>query len=119
MNVKTSTLSAGHRVRGRHECRTLDETQDLLLHTEPRASHSFDRRRRSGQLDIGRVLTTEQVQQQFAWRPGDEGRRLPPPCSNGLSGPCPLKFESCAAQSPCEEPRPATDVAPKGPVHRL
>lgn len=88
----------------------------LLLHAEPRASHGFDRRIRPADLDMCRALPTEEVEQQFAWRSGDAGSRLPPPCSNGLSGPRPVKLETCAAQSPREEPGRETDVAPQSLV---
>jgi hypothetical protein len=64
-----------------------------------------------------RALSAEEVEQQLAWRSGDAGSRFPPPCSNGLSGPRPLKLKTCAAQSPREEPGRATDVAPKGLIH--
>src|SRR5260221_5933877 len=64
-----------------------------------------------------RALPTEEVEQQLAWRSGDTGSRFSPPCSNGLSGPRPLKLETCAAQSSREEPGRAADVAPKGLVH--
>ena len=59
----------------------------------------------------------EEVEQQLAWRSGDAGRGFPSPCSDGLSGPCPVKLETCAAQSPREEPGRASDVAPKGLIH--
>ena len=90
-----------------------------LLHAEPRASHRFDRRGRPAHLDMCRALPPEEVEQQLARRSGDKGGRFAPPCSNGLSGPRPLKLKSCTAQSPCEEPGRATDVAPQGLVHRM
>lgn len=89
----------------------------MLLHAEPRASHGFDCRSRPADLDMCRVLPAEEVEQQFAWRPGDAGSGFPSPCANGLSGPCPLELESCAAQSPREEPGRASDVAPEGFIH--
>ena len=66
-----------------------------------------------------RALPAEEVEQQLAWRSGDAGSRFPSPCPEGLSGPCPLKLESCAVQSPREEPAPAADVAPQGLVHGM
>ena len=88
----------------------------VRLHAEPCASHGFDCRIRPAHLDLCRALPTEKVEQHFAWRSGDAGSRLPPPCSNGLSGPRPVKLETCAAQSPREKPGPETDVAPQGLV---
>jgi hypothetical protein len=88
----------------------------LLLHAEPCPSHGFDRRRGTAHLDMCRALPTEEVEQQLAGRSGDPGTRFPAPCSNGLSGPRPLKLKFCAAQPPREKPWRATDVAPKGLV---
>lgn len=88
----------------------------LLLHAEPRASHGFDRRIRPTHLDLCRDLPTEEVEQHFAWRSGDAGSRFPPPRSNGLSSPRPLKLQTCAVQSPREKPGRETDVAPQGLV---
>src|SRR6266540_6331919 len=66
-----------------------------------------------------RALPTEEVEQQLTGRSDDAGCRFPPPCSDGPSGPRPLEFETCAAQSPREEPGRAVDVAPKRLVHRM
>ena len=71
----------------------------------------------SAHLDLCRALPAEEVEQQFTRRSGDAGSGFPLPCPDGLSGPCPVKLESCAVQSPREEPRRATDVAPQGHVH--
>src|SRR5215470_20104700 len=68
---------------------------------------------------MGRALPAEQVEQQLARRSGDAGGGFPPPCPDGPAGPRPLKLKTCAAQPPREEPAPATDVAPKGLVHRM
>ena len=89
----------------------------LLLHAEPRASHGFDRRSRPAHLDVGRALPPEEVEQELAWRSGDAGGRLPPPCPDGLSSPGPLELKTCTAQSPRQEPASAADVAPQGLVH--
>ena len=82
-------------------------------------SHRFDRRSRPADLDMCNVLPPEEVEQQLAWRSRDAGSGLPSACPYGSSGPFPLKFESCTAQSPSEEPRRLTDVAPEGLVHRM
>jgi hypothetical protein len=39
-------------------------------------------------------MPAEEVEQQFAGRPGDAGDRFASPNPNGLRGPCPLKLES-------------------------
>jgi hypothetical protein len=44
------------------------------------------------------ALPAEEVEQQFAWGSGDAGRGFPSPGPDGLSGPRPLKLESCAVQ---------------------
>jgi hypothetical protein len=88
-----------------------------VLHAESCALHGFNRRIRSAHLDMCCALSAEKVEQQFARRSGDAGSGFASPCPDGLSGPCPLKLESCAVQSPREEPGRAADVAPKGHVH--
>ena len=97
----------------------LDEGMGLRLHAESCASHGFDRPVRSAHLDMCCALPAEEVEQQLAWRSGDAGSRFPSPCPDGLSGPCPLKLESCAVQSPREEPAPSADVAPQGLVQGM
>ena len=77
----------------------------------------FDHCSRSVHLDVCRALPPEEVEQQLAWRSGDGHGRFPPPCSNGLGGPLPLKLKTGASQPPREEPGRLTDVAPKGLVH--
>jgi hypothetical protein len=86
---------------------------------EMRASHGFDRRGRPAYLDMCRAPPAEEVEQQLARRSGDAGGRLSTPCPDDLSGPRPLKFETCAAQPSREVPRRAADVAPQGIIHGL
>ncbi len=62
------------------------------------------------------ALPAEEVEQHFARRSGDAGSGFPSPCPDGVSSPCPPKLESCAVQSPREDPGRASDVAPKGRV---
>jgi hypothetical protein len=95
----------------------LDDGQGPPLHAEMCASYGFDRRVGSAHLDMCRALPAEEVEQQFAGRSGDAGSGFASPCPNGPSGPRPLQLESCAAQSPGEEPGRAGDVAPQGLVH--
>ena len=80
-------------------------------------SHGFDRRVSSAHLDMCCALSAEEVEEQFAWRSGDAGSGFASPCSKGLSGSRPLKLESCAVQSPGEEPGRVSDVVSKGLVH--
>lgn len=110
--------SDGAAVRAR-AYRSLMRALGRPLHAELCASHGFDRRLRSAHLDMRCALSAEEVEQQFAWRSGDAGSGFPSPCSNGLSGPRPRKLESCAVQSPREEPGRPTDAAPKGLAHFL
>ncbi len=93
----------------------------LFVAVNPRTNVIYvtDRRVRSAHIDARRALPAEEVEQQFAGRSGDAGGGFPSPRPDGLSGPGPSQLESCAVQSPREEPARAGDVAPEGHVQCL
>src|SRR5262249_29025009 len=87
-------------------------------HAEVRAAHRRDGGWSAADFDCGRVLTPEEVEQQFAWWPREACGRVPSACPQNLAGACPFEFEAVAAQSSCEPPRCDADVAPQCLVQR-
>ena len=48
-------------------------------------------------FDLCRALTTEEVEQQLAWKSSDANRGFPSPGSYGIGRYSPLKLKPCAA----------------------
>lgn len=92
---------------------------ERLLHAELGVADGLDRRGWAGDLDLRRVLPSEEVEQQFAWSPGDAGDGLTAPRPDGLGRPGAVKFQAGAAQSSRQEPRSKPDVPPQSLVHRV
>ena len=85
---------------------------DNKLHAEPCSRDRFDRVRGPDELDSGRPLTTEDIEQQLAREADDANCGFPSPGSYGVGCPSPLEREPRTVQSPSEEPWCTTDVAP-------
>src|SRR5664279_850575 len=69
-------------------------------------------------LNVCRVLTTEEIEQQLARKSDDTNRGSPVPGSDDMVRPRPLELEPSAAEPPREEPGCATDVAPQSRILR-
>jgi hypothetical protein len=48
-------------------------------------------------FDLCRALTTEEIEQQLAWKSSDANRGFPSPGSYRVGCPRPLKLKPCAA----------------------
>jgi hypothetical protein len=67
------------------------------LHAEPRTPDGFDGVGGPADFDLCRRLTTEEIEQQLAWKSSDANRGFPSPGPYGMCRPSPLKLKPCAA----------------------
>src|SRR5664279_1766603 len=69
-------------------------------------------------LNVCRVLTTEEIEQQLARKSDDTNLGSPVPGSDDMVRPRPLELEPSAAEPPREEPACAADIAPQSRILR-
>jgi len=92
----SSEPSASVGLACRSSCAT-HSTPAPALHAEPGTPDGVYGVGGSAELDSCGVLTTEQIEQQFARRSSDANRGFPAPGSYRVRRPNPLEFEPCAA----------------------